>query len=77
MAVGVLVVSVQIVPIVNRTRRTFFHAYFQRLLQLFDIEKEQIRTVQRVEAGQLKAEIFIVVSDATSVTERIVTVYQT
>lgn len=77
LAVGVLIVGIQVVSIMNYTRRTLFDTDFQSLPQFLDVEKEQIRSIDGVKAGHFEIRVFFIVFNAACVSEGIIAVDKT
>lgn len=64
----------QVEAIVDGTRRTFSYTNLERLQQLFDVEKEEMRLVERVEAGHGEIGELLIVRHSASVAERVVAI---
>lgn len=73
-AARLLVEPVQLVLVLDAPVRARFHAQFQRLPQLLDVQKEHVGRIDRVAAGQIEVLIAIVGLYAARIAERIVAV---
>ena len=77
LAICFLVVSIQFGRVGDQSIRATFHAYFQRWMQLGDVQKEEEWSIDCVHAGEFEILEFLIRGGATGVSKTVIAVDQT